>query len=173
LQFLAVSFLTSIGGAQPLAASLGSDSSLCMPGSQQSAVLVELKGLKDRRGLVRIELYSDRADEFLVDDTILERKGAVFRRVEAIPPPAGPVLLCIKAPGPGRYSMSAIHSRSGRRKFNVWNDGVGFPNDPKLGVSKPQVEVAIFELQDGVHRLSIMLNYMRGLRFGPVRGATP
>lgn len=169
-------FLASVAGsfagaAQPVGASLGRDAEACAPSSPHTAILVELDGLKDRSGQVRVELYSDRADEFLTDDVILEKKGAVFRRVELATPEVGPVQICIKAPGTGRYAMAVIHSRSGTRKFSFWSDGVGFPNIPKLGWSKPKVEAATIELRGGVQRLQVTLNYKRGLSFRPLRSA--
>jgi len=47
---------------------------------------------------------------------------------------------------------------------------VGFPNNPRLGLSKPKAAATRFQTGPGLTAISIRLNYRRGLfSFGPLR----
>lgn len=142
----------------------------CRPGEAGPAVIVTIAGLKDRAGNMRAELYPANEDDFLEDDKILARAGKVFRRTEIALPESGPVVLCLRVPAPGNYAMLVLHDRDANRKFGLSSDGVGFPGNPRLGLSKPRAAVASFHVGPGVTNLSIRLNYRRGLlSFGPLR----
>lgn len=159
--------------AQPALAALpilGSDAAACQPGSSGPAILVVPHGLRDRKGLLRVELYPDDADGFLQDDKILIESGRTFRRVDIPAPPSGPVELCIRAPHPGRYSLMLLHDRDSNRKFGAFVDGAGFPGNPRLGLHRPRVEQAMITVGNGVTVAPIVLNYWRGFGFRPVGG---
>ena len=96
--------------------------------------------------------------------------GKTFRRIEVPVPQAGPVELCIRIPGPGAYSLILLHDRDSNRKFGLSSDGVGFPGNPKLGLSRPKSAAARIEAGNGLTRVSITMNYRRGLfSFGPLK----
>ena len=148
---------------------LGKAEGQCRPDEPGPAVVVTVLGLKDRTGLIRAELYPDNDADFLQDDKILVREGKTFRRVEITPPPSGVAQLCMRVPAPGRYTLSLLHDRDRNLKFGLSSDGVGFPNNPKLGLSKPKARVAGFAAGSGLTFISIRMNYRRGLfSFGPV-----
>jgi len=133
------------------------------------AVRVAIDGLKDRQGLLVVELYPANDDDFLASDKLLIASGKPFRRVSAPPPPAGSARLCIRAPGAGRYALFVLHDRDGDRKFGVLRDGAGFANNPRLGRSKPRAEAAAILLGPAeVPAIRIVMNYRRGLGFGPL-----
>jgi uncharacterized protein (DUF2141 family) len=149
---------------------LGKAEGQCRPNEAGSAVFVTVVGLKDRRGTLRAELYPDNDQDFLQDDNILINQGKTFRRVEMPLPQAGAVQLCVRTPGPGAYTLSLLHDRDSNRKFGLSTDGVGFPNNPKLGLSKPRAAATRFQTGPGLTQISIRLNYRRGLfSFGPLR----
>lgn len=149
---------------------LGKAEGQCRATEAGPAVLVTAVGLKDRRGTLRAELYPDNDTDFLQDDNILINQGKTFRRVEIPVPPAGAVTLCIRTPGPGAYTLSLLHDRDSNRKFGLSTDGVGFPNNPKLGLSKPKAAATRFQTGAGLTPISIRLNYRKGLlSFGPLR----
>jgi uncharacterized protein (DUF2141 family) len=151
---------------------LGKAEGLCRPNEAGPAVIITAVGLKDRKGQLRAELYPPVDGEFLQDDNILINNGKTFRRVEISLPPSGPVTLCIRTPGPGDYTLSMLHDRDANRKFGLSTDGVGFPNNPKLGLGKPKAEVVRFRTGPGLTPISIRLNYRRGLlSFGPLKTA--
>ena len=150
--------------AQPL----GSDASACMANS--SAIEVNISGLKDRTGRLKLELYPANEDDFLKADHDLIREGKVFRRVWVPMPASGPVVLCIKTPGPGKYALFFTHDRDGKNKFNFWKDGAGVPGNGKLGRSRPPLNQAIVTVGNGTTVTNVTAQYFRGLSgFAPLK----
>ncbi|MEK9210549.1 DUF2141 domain-containing protein [Sphingomonas sp. 2378] len=147
---------------------LGSDAAACTNGGP--AILARIEGLKDRKGNLKLELYPANDEDFLADDSVLERAGKTFRRV-SVPTPAGggAIALCIRVPRPGRYALLFTHDRDGKNKFNFWSDGAGFPANTKLGRRKPPLASALIDVPNGVAATTIRAQYLRGLGgFGPV-----
>jgi uncharacterized protein (DUF2141 family) len=156
--------------AIPSTPDLGTAEGRCRPNEPGPAFLITLAGLKDRSGRVKVELYPANEEDFLQDDNKLVAAGKTFRRVEAEVAPTGPVTLCVRAPAPGDYTLSLLHDRDGNRKFGLSVDGVGFPNDPKLGWSKPKSDKVTVHTDAGVTRVTVTMQYRRGLfSFGPLK----
>ncbi|PZU09343.1 MAG: hypothetical protein DI606_13945 [Sphingobium sp.] len=148
---------------------LGKAEGQCRPNEHGPAYLVEVKGLKDRQGLLKLELYPARDGDFLADDNVLIAAGKPFRRVEMPVPKEGRVEMCIRAPAPGTYALSLLHDRDGNHKFALSVDGVGFAGNPKLGWSKPKAAAASAAVGNGPTPIAIVVNYRRGLlSFGPL-----
>ena len=151
---------------------LGETQGQCRIGETGPAVMITVAGLKDRSGQLRAELYPGNDRDFLEDDNILINAGKTFRRVDIAVPASGTVQLCIRTPGPGAYTLSLLHDRDGNHKFGLSSDGVGFPNNPQLGFSKPKAAAVRFLTGSGVTPITIRMNYRRGLlSFGPLREA--
>jgi uncharacterized protein (DUF2141 family) len=155
----------------PPSPSLGTVEGHCRPNEAGPAFMLTIVGLKDRAGLMKVELYPADDDDFLSDDNVLVNNGKVFRRVEIPVPPTGPVLLCIRAPKAGAYGLSLLHDRDSNRKLGLSIDGVGFPGNPaSLGPSKPRIAMGRAVVGNGLTPLTIRLLYRRGLfSFGPIR----
>ncbi|MDK4807528.1 MAG: DUF2141 domain-containing protein [Novosphingobium aromaticivorans] len=148
---------------------LGKAEGQCRFNESGPSVLVEVVGLKDRSGKLKLELYPSNDQDFLADDNVLLNAGKTFRRVEVAVPPAGPVELCIRAPSAGTFALTLLHDRDGNRKFALSVDGVGFGGNPKLGWSRPKAAAASIRVGDGPTRTKIILNYRKGLlSFGPL-----
>jgi len=153
----------------PSAPDLGKVEGQCRPGEPGPAYLVDVLGLKDRKGRLKLELYPANDADFLQDDNLLVGAGKPFRRVEAAVPDTGPVQLCIRAPGPGNYALSLLHDRDANRKFGLTVDGVGFAGNPKLGMGKPRAAAASAPVGNGPTHIRIVLNYRQGLfSFAPM-----
>ena len=153
------------------AQALGEDRAACQSG-EGPAIRVTVQGLKDRTGGLKLELYPANAEDFTRDDTLLVREGKTFRRVRAAMPASGPVVLCIKAPRPGRYALLFTHDRDGKNKFNPWKDGAGVVGTAGFGYSKPKYTQALVEVGSGVAALTVTVQYLRGLSgFGPLKKA--
>jgi uncharacterized protein (DUF2141 family) len=154
----------------PSTPDLGMAEGRCRTPETGPSFVVSVAGLKDRRGLLKLEVYPDNDDDFLADDNELIAAGKVFRRVEAPVPRSGPVSLCIRVPGPGRYAVSLLHDRDGNRKFGLSTDGIGFAGNPKLGWSKPHADAASADAGNGPTAITIVMNYRHGLlSFGPIK----
>jgi uncharacterized protein (DUF2141 family) len=159
--------LAMAAGAQ--AQTLGEDAPACASGGP--AILVNVVGLKDRKGELKLELYPANEQDFLKDDRDLIKQGKLFRRIRVPTPAAGNVRLCMRVPRPGRYALLFTHNRDGKNKFNFWSDGAGFVATQKLGRSRPKLGQAVIEVPGGVVSVSIRAQYLRGLGgFGPVKG---
>lgn len=148
--------------------SLGKAAGQCRTPEPGPAFLIEITGLKDRSGLVRAELYPAVEGEFLADDNILVSEGKTFARSDMPVPAAGPVELCIRVPRAGRYALSILHDRNSNLKFDLSEDGIGFPNDPRLGWSKPKAAAASIDAGAKITRIKVRLNYRRGLSMRPL-----
>lgn len=147
---------------------LGIAEGTCRPSEPGPAFDVTVDGLKDMRGLLRLELYPANDADFLTDDNVLIMAGKAFARV-VVPLTSGRLIhLCIRAPQPGRYALSLLHDRNENRKFDLSSDGIGFANNPRLGWSKPKAEEASATVGAGITALSIRLNYMRGFSMRPL-----
>lgn len=147
---------------------LGSDAEACRPGGGP-AIRVNIHGLRDRTGRLKLELYPATEEDFLRDDRDLRRDGRFFRRVWAQMPAAGDVVMCIRAPSPGRYALLFTHDRDGQNKFNFWRDGAGFVSNERLGRSRPRLRQAVINVGPGVTNVDITVQYMRGLGgFAPI-----
>jgi uncharacterized protein (DUF2141 family) len=157
------------GAAIPSTPDLGKAEARCRSNENGPAFLIEIIGLKDRQGNLKLEVYPANDTDFLQDDNILIAQGKTFRRVEGPVPQSSPVVLCVRLPGPGRYAVSVLHDRDGNRKFGLSVDGVGFGSNPKLGMGKPKAAAASIVAGSGLTRERIVMNYRRGLlSFGPV-----
>jgi len=168
----AASFASALLGsalaAQP-ATIMGSDAVACAPGARDTAALIEVEGLKDRSGVMRIEVYPNNDNEFLGDRHKLVAEGKTFRRVETPLPATGPVRVCILLPGAGTYAIAVVHQRGDTRSFSFTKDGIGFPNNPRLYLSKPDVDKVAMTFPAGVTTVPVTLNYKQGLAMKPLK----
>ncbi|MFZ2998332.1 DUF2141 domain-containing protein [Sphingobium sp.] len=157
------------GVIPPSTPALGKAEAQCRSNESGPAFLIDIVGLKDRSGLLKLEVYPANDRDFLQDDNILIAQGKAFRRVEVPVPSGDPVSLCVRLPGPGRYAVSVLHDRDGNHRFGLSVDGVGFGSNPKLGMGKPRASEAAIVAGASVTREQIVMNYRRGLlSFGPV-----
>ena len=153
----------------PSSPDLGKAEGQCRDDEKGPAFIVSAVGLKDRTGVLKVEIYPANDDDFLADDNVLIGAGKTFRRVEIPVPQSGSADLCIRVPSAGTYAVSLLHDRDSNRKFGWRVDGIGFPGTPKLGWSKPKAAKARAVAGPGLTRLPITLQYLRGLSFGPVK----
>lgn len=152
----------------PSTPDLGQAEGRCRPNETGPAFIVNVAGLRDRQGRLKLEVYPANNDDFLEDDNILISAGKTFRRVEVPVPQTGNPELCIRVPRAGRYSVVLLHDRNSDRRFNWRRDGIGFASNPTLGMSQPDADEAIAVAGSGRTRITIVMNYLRGLRMRPL-----
>lgn len=170
LPLLSLAVLLPAAAAPTIASTpdLGKAEGRCRPGERGPSFDVEVKGLKDRTGNLKLEVYPANEKDFLADDNVLVGAGKTFRRVVAAVPQSGPVHLCIRVPGPGKYGVSLLHDRDEDRKFNWKVDGIGFASNPRLGWGKPKAAKASATAGSGQTAIAIVMNYRRGLGVAPL-----
>lgn len=149
---------------------LGKAEGQCRANEAGPAFLVDVYGLKDRKGNLKLELYPANDKDFLADDNVLLMAGKPFRRVETAVPSSGAIQLCIRAPSAGTYSLSLLHDRDSNRKMGLSVDGIGFPGNPRLCWGQPKYSDAKATTGAGPTRVSVTMQYRRNLVcFGPVK----
>ena len=165
-----VPLLLAAGPALRSTPDLGKAEGRCRAGESGPALMVEAVGMKDRTGKMKLEVYPANDQDFLADDNVLVAAGKTFRRVEVDTPDSGPVVLCVRIPGPGTYAVTLLHDRDSNRKFGWKIDGIGFSGNPKLGWSKPKASSARMLVKSGgVSKILIVMNYKSGLGVGPLK----
>ena len=167
---LALPLLLAAGPALQSSPDLGKAEGRCRAGESGPALLIEATGMKDRSGNMKLEVYPGNDQDFLADDNVLVAAGKTFRRVEVPTPQSGPVVLCVRIPGPGTYAVSVLHDRNMDHRFQWKVDGIGFSANPKLGWSKPKAHSArVIVNGGGVSKISVVMNYKKGLGVGPLK----
>lgn len=147
---------------------IGEDAALCQD-RRGPAVQVNILGLKDRAGEIWLELYPATETDFLRPDQDLVAEGKTFRRTRARPISLEPTAICIRVPRPGRFALTLRHNRTGKDKFSLWSDGIGFPGNQQIGRSRPTLSQAVINVGSGITITNIRLQYLRGLRgFAPL-----
>lgn len=143
------------------AAPIGPDAASCRNGGP--AILVNVTGLKNRVGKVRVQLYGGNPAEFLA-------KGKKLRRIE-VAASAASQPICIAVPKAGRYAVAVRHDANGDGKSG-WSDGGGFSRNPNISITnlKPSYSKVAVNVGNGVLPLDIVMNYRRGLAIEPIAG---
>jgi uncharacterized protein (DUF2141 family) len=150
----------------PSAPNLGIAEGRCRPDESGPSYMIAVDGLKDRKGTIRIELYPANDADFLQDDDILINAGKPFHRVIAPVTPNGVMNLCIRAPGPGAYTLSIVHDRNANRMFDRMSDGAGFPRIGNLGRAKPKAADVAVTVENGPKAVSVRMQYLNLFKLG-------
>ena len=151
------------------AAAEGYTAGPCAAGTGEPEAIVHVSGFKDRSGNVRVELYPATDEDFLAPGSRLREQGKTFQRIDVPTPAEGDVFVCLVLPTEGAYAVAVLHDRNASGKLDPFSDGFGFPNNPRLGFSKPTVDKVKFTARSGQTRLDVVLNYWNGLAARPVR----
>jgi uncharacterized protein (DUF2141 family) len=155
----------------PSSPDLGTAEAQCRPGEAGTELMVDVVGLKDHVGMLKVEVYPGVAGDWLQDDNKLINAGKVFRRVEGPVPPERVPHVCVRLPGPGRYGVLVLHDRDSNHRFNLSHDGIGFSRNPRLYLSQPSASAVAINVGPGITPLRIIMNYRTGLMsFGPIAG---
>jgi uncharacterized protein (DUF2141 family) len=114
-------------------------------------VLVDVSGIESDEGTLRVQIYSDNPDDFLVS-------GKKVLRVE-VPSQPDVQKVCVTFPQTGVYSMAVMHDKNANGRADIFTEGFGFSNNPKLGFGPPDHEDTLFEVGNGVKQMDVALIY--------------
>lgn len=155
---LAMAMAAGVPGS---AATMG-DAPACVRGG--SALLVHVDGFKERRGVLRVQIYGSNPADFLA-------KGKKLKRIDVPVARGGRMDVCVALPGPGNYAVAVRHDLDGNGKSG-WNDGGGFSRNPNISLVqlRPKYRDVVVQVGGGVRPVEVILNYRRGLSIGPVAG---
>jgi uncharacterized protein (DUF2141 family) len=146
------------------AAALGPQAALC--DSNKSAVLVTVSGFKKRVGTVSVRLYANNKATFL-------ERNKWLARVDVPVAKSGAMAICLPVAKPGSYAVSVRHDMNGNKKSDR-ADGGGLSGNPNMSLTdvllqkKPNIAKSLFSVSTTTARVSVILNYVDGLSFGPV-----
>lgn len=146
--------LALVSGGAVASQELNNDMSRCTLGNGP-AVLVQVRGIKEAAGKVRVQSYPAIAGAWLA-------KGRWLHRVET-PASAGSMNICIPVPSEGKYGIAVRHDRNGNGKTDISQDGGGFSNNPSISIlnlGRPSVNKVAFDAGPGVTRITVNLKYM-------------
>ena len=152
----------------PSSPSLGIAEGRCRPNEPGPALLVNVTGLRDRQGRIKLEVYPSNNQDFLADDNVLINAGKTFRRVDLPRPAQGPVRLCVRVPAPGAYSLLVLHDRDGNHRFGLSGDGIGFGGNPRLRYARPSAAETRIVAGPRITVIDVVTNYRRGLSYRPL-----
>jgi len=114
-------------------------------------VLVDVSGIESDEGTLRVQIYSDNPEDFLVS-------GKKVLRVE-VPSHPEAQQVCVTFPTAGKYSMAVLHDKNANGRADIFTEGFGFSNNPKLSFGPPEHEETLFEVGNGVKQLDVKLTY--------------
>ena len=119
------------------------------------AVKVEINGLKEATGKIRVQSYRGTKDEWL-------KSGAWLSRIE-VPVTASRMSFCIPFSKTGEYAIAVRHDLNGNGKTDITSDGGGMSNNPSISIfnlGKPSYKKTKFALGNEVKTISINMKYM-------------
>ena len=121
---------------------------------ETTRILVNVSGIQSDEGNVRVMIYGENPDDFLVS-------GKGISRVD-VPSIVGEMQVCMELPHAGIYSMAVLHDRNANGRVEVFSEGFGFSNNPSLGFSVPDYDDVAFTTGAGLQQMQVALNYIFG-----------
>lgn len=124
----------------------------CLAGDQNAPrVLVDVSGIATDEGTLRVQIYGDDPDDFLVS-------GKKVTRVD-VPTKEGQQSVCVTFPTEGNFAMAVMHDKNANGKADIFSEGFGFSNNPKLSFGPPDHEDTVFKVEAGVKQMDVELTY--------------
>lgn len=133
---------------------IANDLSKCNAGDGP-AVLVQVRGVKEAAGRIRVQSYPATGGAWLA-------KGRWLHRIESRAN-AGAMTFCVPVPAEGKYGIAVRHDRNANGKTDISQDGGGFSNNPSINIlnlGRPSVGKVAFHAGPGVTRITVNLKYM-------------
>jgi uncharacterized protein (DUF2141 family) len=161
-----VALLAGTLAAVPAAATpVGPHAAVCEAGGR--SVTVRVTGFRVRTGRIRVQLYAANPRTFL-------ERGRWLQRIDLPATGTGDMEICVPVAAAGRYAVMVRHDANGNGD-NDRADGAGFSGNPQVSLldlalsRKPPMERVAFAVATGNVTQRVVLNYVQGTRFGPIR----
>lgn len=119
--------------------------------SGPARVLVNVKGMQDQKGNVRIQVYGDDPEQFL-------QTGAKLLRIDV--PAEKKMKICVTFPSPGDYAIVVLHDRDADGRADILSEGFGFSRNPALLFSAPDHDEVVIRVAGGVTEINVTLKYL-------------
>jgi uncharacterized protein (DUF2141 family) len=136
----ALALAASFAAAEPAGAVLGPDAARCRSGSGDPALLVNVTGLKNRRGEIRVKVA-----------------GAMQ------------ICVALPRPGTYALVVRHDADDNGKTSWNDGAGYSNNPNLSLMSL-KPSYRKVAVAVGNGVRPVNVVLNYKRGLSIAPIRG---
>jgi uncharacterized protein (DUF2141 family) len=133
----------------------------CEQAKSQQEVMVHVDGIRDDKGQLRVQLYDDNPDHFLAKGWKLYRRD--------LPITSDEMDVCVPVSKPGIYAIVVIHDANKNGKFDVFSEGFGFSNNPKIHFGTPNHKDVAFEVKPGINKIDVDMKYIFGARPKPAR----
>ena len=143
---------------------IGPDAARCAAGGGP-AMLVNVTGLKDRGGTVRVRSFGGSPNNYF-------NKKRALQRTEIATPASGPVRICMPVPSQGWYAVDVRHDVNGNGDTDR-ADGGGASGNPPVSLfdilfsRKPPAEKVRVWVGPGVTTVPVTMLYLRGGAFRP------
>jgi uncharacterized protein (DUF2141 family) len=154
IMFATIAGLAMVSGASAAGTEISNDLTKCGAGNGP-AVLVQVRGVKEAAGRIRVQSYPATSGAWLA-------KGQWINRIESRAN-AGSMTFCVPVPAEGKYGIAVRHDRNANGKTDISQDGGGFSNNPGINIlnlGKPSVKKVAFHAGAGVTRITINLRYL-------------
>jgi len=118
---------------------------------------IQVSNLVSAEGNIRVQIYNDNPDDWLA-------KGRKLVRVDVPVDPEGyeNQRVCVPVPDAGTYAFVVLHDKNANGKADIFTEGFGFSNNPKLGLSKPDHGAVITRVDKNYIVLPIDVKYVFG-----------
>ncbi|WND01905.1 DUF2141 domain-containing protein [Temperatibacter marinus] len=116
-------------------------------------LFVNVVDLRSDEGNIRVHIYPNKPEEFL-------KSGKGFK--VDVPTKKKENMICLAIPDAGDYAVTVMHDKNANGKADVFSEGFGFSNNPKLGLSKPKYEKVVMTIPRGVTAINVKMNYIFG-----------
>lgn len=123
----------------------------CAPPPPGPAIHVAVSNIKSGTGNIRLVLYDD-PNGFL-------KKGKRIARID-LPAQQGSMDICLPLPKAGTYALAVLHDEDADGGYDLFKEGFGFPNNPKILFSPPDFDEASFTVVEETVDLPITLKYL-------------
>ena len=137
----------------------------CTDSNGRPEIEVDISGIRDGGGNLRLNIYNDKPGEFL-------KKGKWIVRVD-MPIRPGSMAVCVWGPLPGTYGLVVMHDRNANGRYNLTRDGYGISTNPRLRLRKPKYEEAAFVVGPERTELAVMMKYRFGNKKKKPAAASP